>query len=157
MPGGSSRRMTRQRAAVLDTMRGLREAGVHPTSDEVYMEVRKVIPRISLATVYRNLYVLSEEGQIQRVETGGGAVRFDGDPSPHLHVRCVRCGKLEDLGDVELKVGSLAGVEARGYRVLGVRAEVLGVCEACAGNRAGGLERENLAGHAVGGGTGPES
>ena len=51
----------------------------HPTADVVYNAVRKDYPNISLGTVYRNLMLLSEIGEIQKLRVGDGLEHFDAD------------------------------------------------------------------------------
>ena len=85
--------MTSQRQVILEEIRKVHS---HPTADQVYEEVRKRLPRISLGTVYRNLDILSECGLIQRIAPVSNQMRFDGDTSSHYHVRCIHCGKVED-------------------------------------------------------------
>ena len=72
----------------------------HPTADVVYMNVRKENPNISLGTVYRNLTLLAEIGEIQRLRMGDGVDHFDADTSQHYHFICKDCGCVIDL-DVE--------------------------------------------------------
>ena len=69
----------------------------HPTADTVYMNVRKENPNISLGTVYRNLTLLSDLGEIQRLRVGDGVDHFDADTSPHYHFVCSECGSVIDL------------------------------------------------------------
>ena len=69
----------------------------HPTAETVYMNVKKDFPNISLGTVYRNLSLLSEIGEIQKLSTGIGPDRFDGNPAPHYHFICNQCGSVLDL------------------------------------------------------------
>lgn len=69
----------------------------HPTADMVYSDIRHIYPSISLGTVYRNLALLSELGEIRKLVTGDGAVHFDGNPAPHNHFTCRRCGCVQDL------------------------------------------------------------
>lgn len=69
----------------------------HPTAETVYLNIRKEFPRISLATVYRNLSLLSDLGEIQKIATGNGPDRFDGNPRPHNHFICNCCGSVLDL------------------------------------------------------------
>ncbi len=69
----------------------------HPTADIVYMNVRKESPNISLGTVYRNLTLLSDLGEIQRLRMGDGVDHFDADTSPHYHFVCSDCGSVIDL------------------------------------------------------------
>ena len=124
-------RMTRQRRVILEE---LRKVNTHPSADEIYERVRKRLPRISLGTVYRNLEILSESGDIQKLEPGCSLKRFDGNPSEHCHIRCVRCDRIADapmVPDLEIDLGR---VNATDFEILGHRLEFLGVCPTCSDN-----------------------
>ena len=69
----------------------------HPTADVVYMSVRQQNPTISLGTIYRNLTLLADLGEIQRLRLGDGVDHFDADTSPHYHFVCTECGSVIDL------------------------------------------------------------
>lgn len=69
----------------------------HPTADVVYQELREIYPNISLGTIYRNLSLLAEIGEIQKIYTGDGADHFDAQIKPHYHVVCTRCHRVTDL------------------------------------------------------------
>lgn len=69
----------------------------HPTAETVYMNIKESFPNISLGTVYRNLNLLAEIGEIQKLSTGIGPDRFDGNPNPHYHFICNHCGSVLDL------------------------------------------------------------
>ena len=69
----------------------------HPTAETVYLNVRKEFPNISLGTVYRNLNLLAEIGEIQKLSPGIGPDRIDGNPAPHYHFICRHCGCVMDL------------------------------------------------------------
>lgn len=69
----------------------------HPTADMVYMNVRQQYPNISLGTVYRNLSLLAELGEIRRLRVGDGIDHFDADTSPHYHFVCRECGAVSDV------------------------------------------------------------
>ena len=69
----------------------------HPTADVVYMNVRQQNPNISLGTVYRNLTLLADIGEIQRLRLGDGVDHFDADTRPHYHFVCSHCGNVIDL------------------------------------------------------------
>lgn len=84
---------SRQREAI---KRYVSHCNTHPTADEVYQKVREDYPNISLGTVYRNLTLLSEQGDIQRMATKG-ADRFDGILTDHDHFICEECGKVVDI------------------------------------------------------------
>jgi Fur family ferric uptake transcriptional regulator len=124
----SSKRITSQRRIILEELRQSRN---HPTADEVYQAVRRRLPRISLGTVYRNLELLSQSGELVKIESAGGQRRFDGQDGFHHHVHCTVCGRVEDLylqpdPALEEKVQSLSGYDVRGQRV-----EFRGVCPSC--------------------------
>ena len=121
-------RMTRQRRVILEE---LRKVDTHPSADEIYEIVRKRLPRISLGTVYRNLEILSESGDIQKLEPGCSLKRFDGNPSEHSHIRCVRCDRIADaprIPDLEI---DLERVNSTDFEIIGHRVEFLGVCTIC--------------------------
>ena len=89
------RKGTKQKEAIL---RVLRNTNSHPTADWVYSEVRKEIPNISLGTVYRNLRLLEQEGDILELECIGNSLcRFVYNTEPHYHFKCERCGHIFDL------------------------------------------------------------
>ena len=69
----------------------------HPTAETVYLNIRREFPNISLGTVYRNLNLLAEIGEIQKLSPGIGPDRFDGNPAPHYHFICRHCGCVMDL------------------------------------------------------------
>lgn len=69
----------------------------HPTAETIYENIRLENPNISLGTVYRNLSLLSDIGEIQKISTGMGPDRFDGNTAPHYHLFCKKCGGVFDL------------------------------------------------------------
>lgn len=124
----SNLRITPQRQVILEE---LRIADSHLTADEVYKMVRARLPRISLGTVYRNLEILSRLGMINKLELGGMQKRFDGKTQDHYHLRCLRCGRIEDV-PMEPQAVLEESVEAlTDYKVLGHRLEFIGLCLTC--------------------------
>ena len=109
----------------------LRRDNSHPSADELFQRVRKRLPRVSLGTVYRNLEILSELGEIQKLELGATQKRFDGNPTHHYHIRCTCCDRvvdapLESMQDIERRLDGLTD-----YLVTGHRLEFLGLCPEC--------------------------
>ena len=121
-------RMTRQRKVILEELRRINN---HPSADELYERVRQLLPRISLGTVYRNLDVLSELGEIQRLELSGSLKRFDGNPRKHYHIRCMNCDRIDDapLAFQKNIEDQLNG--ETDYKIMGHRLEFVGLCPAC--------------------------
>jgi len=121
-------RRTRQRQIVLEAVQSTMD---HPTADWVYRLARRKLPRISLGTVYRNLKQLAEEGLINEIHAGGHPARFDGNTGRHYHIRCLGCGRVNDLPmSVDHRLEEEAG-RAMNYRVLSHHVEVLGLCPLC--------------------------
>jgi Fur family ferric uptake transcriptional regulator len=121
-------RMTRQRRVILDE---LRKMHTHPTADELYQGVRRRIPSISLATVYRNLKLLASTGFITEMQTVGAQRRYEGNVDNHYHLMCVACGRVDDATvppDHDLQE---AVDRTTGYKILSHRIEFLGVCPEC--------------------------
>ena len=124
---GKNTRNTKQRTVILSK---LREVTSHPTADEIFSMTRSQLPRISLGTVYRNLELLARQGEIQCLESGASQKRFDGNPMPHHHVRCMECGRVGDL-NVPLPLPDIHDVHAEGFNLTGVRIMFEGVCTKC--------------------------
>ena len=120
--------MTRQRSLILEE---LRKSDSHPSADEIYEIVRKRLPRISLGTVYRNLEILCELGQIRKLKTSGSQKRYDGNPEIHYHIRCIGCDRVVNAPIEPMIQASEAIHTATDYKILGHRFEFLGLCPQC--------------------------
>jgi Fe2+ or Zn2+ uptake regulation protein len=121
-------RMTRQRRVILQE---LRKTMTHPSADEVYEMVRKLLPRISLGTVYRNLEILSELGEIQKIEICGKLKRFDANIAEHYHLRCLNCHRIDDVPEhIHFDFNTSLNAQT-GYAITGHRLEFVGLCPEC--------------------------
>jgi Fe2+ or Zn2+ uptake regulation protein len=122
-------RLTPQRAAVLDTVR---QAQDHPTARDVYQRVRRRVPGIGFATVYRALNLLADHGQVLELQLGDEAVaRYDGNVSRHDHVICSNCGAV---ADVRVELPGRVTVEATvasGFTVDAYELRFSGRCPSC--------------------------
>ena len=128
MSAEAALRMTRQRRVILEELRKVRS---HPTADELYTRVRRRLPRISLGTVYRDLNLLSELGIIHTLKLAGGQKRFDGTCEEHYHVRCLGCGRVDDVPAApSAAIVKKIGRKLR-YEIIGHRLEFVGFCPAC--------------------------
>ena len=130
-------RNTRQRQVILEELQKLTS---HPTAAALYVIVRRRLPNISLGTVYRNLDLLARTGLIQKLEFAGAEARFDGNVQHHDHVRCVQCGRVDDVSAPPLGLLGGADDDWGGYQILGHRLEVFGLCPQC-------RSRQNDGGH----------
>lgn len=118
---------SRQRESIKNYLRGRED---HPTADMIYTGIRSEFPNISLGTVYRNLSLLAELGEIRRITTDG-ADRFDATLTPHSHFICRNCGCVLDMMiPLEDPVSKIDKLWEHGD-VEECRFEFRGVCKKC--------------------------
>ena len=117
--------MTRQReqiyAVIVATPR-------HMTAEEIFDAARMELPGIARATVYRNLGLMERDGQVRRVRIADAPDRYDRTLAPHGHIRCPRCGTLEDMALPELEVQIERSI---GRPVQGWSLQVQALCRTC--------------------------
>ena len=95
----------------------------------LYGMVRRWLPHISLGTVYRNLELLANRGEILKLPCAGGQTRFDGNPKEHCHMRCTRCGRVLDVEtNVSVRYNKTVTDD---YEITGHRVELFGLCARC--------------------------
>ena len=86
--------MTRQRELIYNIIMAEPR---HRTAEEIYTLAAQQMPGIARGTVYRNLGLMVESGEIRKLELSGGAYCYDRSPQPHGHLLCRRCGAVKDL------------------------------------------------------------
>ena len=123
-----TQRNTYPKRVVLEAVQLLRN---HPTVDDVYTEVKRTHPSISKNTVYRNLHLLSEKGDIRQVSLPGEPERYDRLAARHYHLQCENCGGISDieidyLDSVDETVRRKYGIEVNGHDIV-----FRGVCTTC--------------------------
>ena len=119
---------SRQREAVLVYLRSTKS---HPTAEQVYQKIREEFPKISLGTVYRNLNLLADCGEILRLNCGDGVEHFDATTTPHNHFICRRCGQVIDLeADWDFELDTKMDVEFPG-KIEGHEIYFYGICKKC--------------------------
>ena len=122
------KRNTIQRSLVFEAVNKLQ---CHATADEIYKTIVKEHPNVSRATVYRNLNLLSEMGEIRKIEIPGGSDRFDHLCHDHCHVKCEKCGRLFDV-DMEYITGLEKSINNdRGFTFTGYDILFRGICPDC--------------------------
>lgn len=120
---------SRQREAIKNFLMTRKD---HPTADVVYSSVRNEFPNISLGTVYRNLTLLADLGEIARLRVGDGVDHFDYDTSPHYHFVCTKCGSVVDLDmDALQEIDQLNGMDFDGNLIAGHVTYFYGTCSCC--------------------------
>jgi Fur family peroxide stress response transcriptional regulator len=123
-------RMTPQRDVLL---RLLSQTRTHPTADELFRKVRRQLPSVSHATVYRNLQELVRARLIATLERAGGPVQYDANPDEHHHFVCTRCGRVTDiyLKDIGYEIDSKRSALAPA-RIDRAEVQLHGLCADCA-------------------------
>lgn len=119
--------MTKQKSMILET---IRKTDRHMTSEEIFIETRKKLPNVAMATVYNNLKALAKEGLIVKLNVPGRPDHYDRNVERHEHIVCERCGRIMDvhpddfIGIMEKKLG----IHITGYDLM-----LYYVCEDCRG------------------------
>ncbi len=126
-----TRRHSTQKGMIKDALARLD----HPTAAEVYEEIRKIYPQISLGTVYRNLNLMAGDGEILRLPFSGAPDRFDPNVREHFHVMCSRCGRIFDTNHT-IPPGLITQIDHAVEACTGVKVEsrvmiFKGICAAC--------------------------
>lgn len=121
-------RYSRQRERI---QRYLVEAESHPSAEMIYEDLRKEIPGLSLGTVYRNLRLLEELGEVRKVANYNDAERYECCCGDHAHFLCTECGCISD---VEMDAEALRGLlpQGSGHKLNGVSLTLTGLCPDCA-------------------------
>jgi Fur family peroxide stress response transcriptional regulator len=119
---------TPQRIAICRFALGSRD---HPTAQQVYDEVKKIHPTVSLATVYKTLHVLKKLDLIEEINLPQGQARFDSYGKPHINLICLHCGNIIDLDDTTAIEITGKVVAAAKFKPKGQRIDIFGTCRRC--------------------------
>jgi Fe2+ or Zn2+ uptake regulation protein len=125
---GINKRSTRQLAAVYNVVR---KAHTHPSADEIYVQVRKLLPRISLGTVYRNLQRLGAEGRVRMLLLQERVARYDAVLTEHDHFVCQQCGRIEDIKLERDRQVNFSPLRDDGFTVVSHSLAIYGLCQRC--------------------------
>lgn len=117
--------MTKHRKLILEIIKS--SAG-HMTADEIYTKAKQIQPSIAVGTVYRNLGLMTESGEIRRVIIPNAPDRFDKLTQPHDHLICQNCGALSDISVANLK-GYLE--KQTGIKIIGYDLNLRYFCDEC--------------------------
>jgi Fur family ferric uptake transcriptional regulator len=127
-------RLTPQRERVLSLFERIGE-GTHLSAEEVHRRLQNAQERVSLATVYRTLRLLSTMGLLQELELPEGGRRFElasGSHREHHHLVCVRCGRTEEFENGAVLAAGEAAAQGHGFRLLECVLNVRALCPSCA-------------------------
>ena len=121
-------KVTPQRLAICDFVLSSKE---HPTTDQVYQEVKKNHPTMSLATAYQTLHLLTEIGLLQELELSNRIFRYDPNISPHINIICENCGKIQDYESESMKNFWSQIIQDLGFKPTGQRLDIYRHCDRC--------------------------
>ena len=119
---------SKQRDTILRILKG---TSTHPTADWIYEHARKEIPNISFATVYRNLKVLKDSGELLELDLGEGPSHYNGYINDHYHLRCEKCGRILDLEEPVDKAIDKRITRKTGHKITHHVLEFRGICKDC--------------------------
>jgi Fur family transcriptional regulator, peroxide stress response regulator len=120
--------MTHQRQVLYEVMKTMHG---HPSPEEVYARVKKKVPAISLATVYKNIHLFVERGVFREMSMHHGSVRVEMNREPHHHMVCSHCKAITDIEEKDLGVLPAVRRLPGGFQVERYAIDVIGICAAC--------------------------
>ena len=119
---------THQRQVLYDVMQTMPG---HPSPEEVYARVKKRIPAISLATVYKNIHLFIERGVLKEVSLHHGSLRVELNSHAHHHMVCSHCKAITDIDEHDLGIPSPPPHLPGGFQAERYAIDVIGICAAC--------------------------
>lgn len=121
-------KLTPQRIAVYKYLCSTKE---HPSAEIIYKALQPDYPTMSLATVYKALKTLVEVNLVQEINVGEGNFRYDGNVTPHPHVQCLNCGRVDDVYGVSLTDLNSKIKDCTQYEILANQLYFYGLCPNC--------------------------
>lgn len=123
-------KLTPQRIAVYKYLLSTKE---HPSAETIYKALHEDYPTMSLATIYKTLKTLVEVNLIQEINVGEGNFRYDGNATPHPHIQCLNCGKVDDIEGISFSHLNETVKDYTDYEVLSNKIYFYGLCCDCKG------------------------
>ena len=125
---GNGFKVTPQRLAVYEVLANTKE---HPNAEMIFSSLQATYPTMSLATVYKTIDILHEIGLVQILNAGEDSFRYDADVSEHAHIRCVECGRVDDVFDLDTAKFNDQIQQNTKYRLVGQQFYFYGICADC--------------------------
>ncbi len=120
---------SKQRDEILEI---LSKKNYHPTAEDIYTQVKRKLPNVGIATIYRNLEQLNRMGTVLKIDLPDGAACYDGNMEKHDHIICSECGKITDVWlnhDISDYVDFKKKIPE--YTVTGYSIDFQGICKKC--------------------------
>jgi Fur family peroxide stress response transcriptional regulator len=105
----------------------------HPSSEEIYREVQKEHPNISLGTVYKTLEMLADNNLVSKVTPLHDIVRYDCNKDFHHHLVCIKCKRITDIENDSLNNISIPENIDKNFKIINYQVQFNGICKACQG------------------------
>lgn len=121
-------KVTPQRLAVYEALANTKE---HPNAEMIFNGLQATYPTMSLATVYKTIDILHEIGLVQILNAGEDSFRYDADVSEHAHIRCVECGRVDDVFGLDTAKFNDQIQQNTKYRLVGQQFYFYGICADC--------------------------
>jgi Fur family transcriptional regulator, peroxide stress response regulator len=122
-------KITPQRLAIIKI---LVKSDVHPTVEDIHVQIKKDFPTMSLATVYRTIILIKSLDEVLELGFPDGSNRYDGkNPYPHPHVICIKCKKIVDPDLDSLDEMKKEVALATNFKILNHRLDFFGICSNC--------------------------
>ena len=121
-------KVTPQRLAVYDMLSHTTE---HSTAEMIYQKVKEQYPTMSFATVYKSVEIFSKLGVIQVLNTGEDSFRYDAKTSEHPHIKCTKCGRVNDVSHLDARAVESLVENETGFKVNGHQFYFYGICPDC--------------------------
>lgn len=127
------KKYSKQRELMIENLRHRKD---HPTAEKLFIDLKKQMPELGIATVYRNLTELCEEKVITKIKAKNGPDRYDGNQKPHIHFECSNCGKITDIyltQEQEKQIDTITKkvLEAEDAKIECADLHIEGLCKKC--------------------------
>ena len=114
----------------------LYDTKAHPSAEMIYNDLKIVLPKLSLKTVYTNLRFFEEHGKVVRVANVNGSDRYDANCEEHVHLVCDECGAVIDVMDADIRKAKRA-CQVGQAKIKNIQIVLHGTCETCSANLIG--------------------
>lgn len=121
-------KVTPQRLAIYNMLASTK---THPNAEMIFNELQAMYPTMSLATVYKTMEILKEIGLVKILNAGEDSFRYDADTSDHPHVRCMECGQVEDVHNIDSADFVNQVSQGTKYHLVSQQFYFYGICPAC--------------------------
>lgn len=105
----------------------------HKDIDEIYNDVVKLHPTISLATVYKNLIIMKDSGVLCEVSISGKKSKYEIRKDSHLHLICTHCSSIEDY-PIEVSFDNI--IKLQNFELEKKEINLYGKCSKCHSQKA---------------------